>query len=643
MSTRKIRILLVMRVSRNLGDAIIAENARFLIQKALGVFGRRKCEILGYDLNCNDLTPLQFADCIVFDGGGLIRFKTESAVDSQIVAILNEANRLSIPVFFNAVGVEGYEEDNERCQALKAALRLPCVKEISCRDDIGTLQKDYVAGSSVKAVPVFDPAIWTAETYPEISRQPLSGTIGVGIARSDIFTDYGAEGIDHDFLLKFWTDIIDELDRTGYNWAIFTNGLDSDEKFAEEVLAAVGHGTKVPQPAESEDLIRTIRSFGGIIACRMHANTIAYSMGIPGVGLVWNDKLTLWGYKIGHPERFLQPEMFDPEFVVATLERAIQTGCSPVTKEEKNSSLQELKAFLNEYAVIRKGAVSLKDTPVTDYRSHLVAPALGGIHHIYRDLDSLGAFDHSVARDFKYLEADVRLTSDPYPALIHGWNEETYAKLGLTPVPVTDADGNTVLTCPPVPMEQFRELRYYGKWPATPFVELIKKIQENPKYFDPKDPKVRVRVILDVGEPSPEDFRNLLGHFKEVLDFRKMNPELFLLRIPSMEDWKVFQDFGLAMEPVFGAKAYKSGTAEEKRARLMQTVEACKAEGVTRISVPAELWDDVSAKVIHENGLKAVVFSYQTIGDVFRALELGADLVGSHFDSPKRLTDMTKA
>ncbi len=217
MSTRKIRILLVMRVSRNLGDAIIAENARFLIQKALGVFGRRKCEILGYDLNCNDLTPLQFADCIVFDGGGLIRFKTESAVDSQIVAILNEANRLSIPVFFNAVGVEGYEEDNERCQALKAALRLPCVKEISCRDDIGTLQKDYVAGSSVKAVPVFDPAIWTAETYPDLSNKPLSGTIGVGIARSDLFTDYGAEGIDHDFLLKFWTDIIDELDRTGYN------------------------------------------------------------------------------------------------------------------------------------------------------------------------------------------------------------------------------------------------------------------------------------------------------------------------------------------------------------------------------------------------------------------------------------------
>jgi len=346
MSNQKMKILLVQVRNRNMGDAVINANARFLIRKALGLFGRNKCEIVDFDLGfTDDLSALQGVDGIIFAGGNLIRY-TLRAYDRQIEAVLAEADRLNIPVFFHAVGVDGYDETDVRCQDLKAALRRDCVKEISCRDDIGVLAKDYLAGSSVAAVPVLNPAVWTADTFKSIANAPGGGTVGLGIARSDMFTAYGIDDVDHDFLLSFWKGVAAELERRGYNWTIFTSGPDEDEEFAVEVLEAIGHGTKLPAPETAEQFVRNIRSFGSLIGCRLHANVVAYSMGIPSVGLVWNDKLTLWGHIIGHPERFIQPEMFDPDYIVNVLERAIQTGCDPITKEEKNSAYLELKKFL---------------------------------------------------------------------------------------------------------------------------------------------------------------------------------------------------------------------------------------------------------------------------------------------------------
>ena len=149
------------------------------------------------------------------------------------------ADEQQIPVFFNCVGVEGYEDEDERCQQLKENLNRSCVKGISVRDDIETLKKSYIQRKDIRISKVMDPAILSAKVY-DIARKTESKVIGLGIIREHIFEDYGIEGIDKVFQLKLWCSLINEIEKHGYEWQLFTNGLASDHKFALEVLEACG-------------------------------------------------------------------------------------------------------------------------------------------------------------------------------------------------------------------------------------------------------------------------------------------------------------------------------------------------------------------------------------------------------------------
>ena len=141
MAENRIKIMLVRLVNRNYGDSVIADNTAYMIRKALG----EKADILDYDLRCGDVYRVRFCDAVIFAGGGLIKFRGECFLQ-YISEIINEAQENDIPVYFNSVGVEGYDENDETCQALKEVINQPCVKGISVRDDTALLK------SSLKSV-----------------------------------------------------------------------------------------------------------------------------------------------------------------------------------------------------------------------------------------------------------------------------------------------------------------------------------------------------------------------------------------------------------------------------------------------------------------------------------------------------------
>lgn len=198
-----------------------------------------------------------------------------------------KAQERNIPVYFSGVGVEGYDENDERCQMLKKALRYPCIKGISVRDDLDTLKTCYLEGLDTPCYRVCDPAVHTKTVYG-ISKSTDSNIIGIGVIRSRIFEDYGISGIDADKQLNLWCSLIRELENRGYDWKLFVNGLKSDFDFALKCWTPGKRRGKdrylVPRPTESRELVETIASFRGVVACRMHANIIAYSLGIPSVG-----------------------------------------------------------------------------------------------------------------------------------------------------------------------------------------------------------------------------------------------------------------------------------------------------------------------------------------------------------------------
>jgi polysaccharide pyruvyl transferase WcaK-like protein len=80
----------------------------------------------------------------------------------------------------------------------------------------------------------------------------------------------------------------------------------------------------------------------------MHACIIAYSLDIPAVGLVWNEKLTFWGKSIGLSQNFISLENNNSSNIVDCLEKSMKTSYDAKTKEEYvNTGTFTVREMLN--------------------------------------------------------------------------------------------------------------------------------------------------------------------------------------------------------------------------------------------------------------------------------------------------------
>ncbi|HOB20834.1 MAG TPA: polysaccharide pyruvyl transferase family protein [Candidatus Atribacteria bacterium] len=130
---------------------------------------------------------LKDASCLIFAGGGLIKYKYET-FDYRLRLLIRQAEKQGIPVALNAVGVEDYSEANTRCQLMKKALNSPVVKMITTRDDIELLNNKYITNNDIVTARVADPAFWCDVVY-NIKKKADSDVIGLGVVRSGIFKD----------------------------------------------------------------------------------------------------------------------------------------------------------------------------------------------------------------------------------------------------------------------------------------------------------------------------------------------------------------------------------------------------------------------------------------------------------------------
>ncbi len=272
---------------------------------------------------------LEGVSCVIFAGGGIIKFTRESFF-YPIYAIVKYCKKHNIPVYFNAVGVEGYDRNNFCSMLLKRILNEKCIKKITTRDDIENLEK-YVKDRS-KIDIAGDSALWAKEVYGDISGTQ-SDVIGIGIIRGKIFTDYGVD-FSEDNLAQTYVNIISELEKRGYKWQMFCNGLESDYALALEVLNRLQKEDVqkylAPRPVTSRELVKLITGYKALIAARLHANITAVSYNIPQIGLVWNDKLKLFGKILDCPENFIEKEnLLNSKLIVDRLETVLSKAFLP--------------------------------------------------------------------------------------------------------------------------------------------------------------------------------------------------------------------------------------------------------------------------------------------------------------------------
>ena len=290
---------------------------------------------------------------IIFAGGGIIKYKVQN-LPFYVDEITRIAEKRHIPVMFSAVGVEGYDEKDRRCLLLKKAINRKAVKIISTRDDDMTLKEKYCTNGQL-ILRVADPACSVSRFVPQKKYSSSNKTIGLGMVRKDLFTDYGIE-VSEEKLLQLWAEIYRKLTDKGYQCKAFCNGAKSDWSFLGKWAEYMGFSAEqqaqvlIDRPESAEELIQIIQSFDGIVAVRLHAGIIAYSCGIPFAALVWNQKQRFFGEQIGLPERFLESKDFSGDRIVDCLIQALDKGYQRIDKEPFCRTTEDaMKVFIEKF------------------------------------------------------------------------------------------------------------------------------------------------------------------------------------------------------------------------------------------------------------------------------------------------------
>ncbi len=417
--------------------------------------------------------------------------------------------------------------------------------------------------------------------------------------------------------MEFWKGIIQLLEEKHLEWTLFTNGDTYDELFAREVLEAVGHGEKLPTPKDSVQLVQNISSFQGIIAGRMHSNIIAYSLGIPSVGMIWNQKLEFWGKKIKHPERFLSVEQMTPANAVNALFRALDE--KPERLLGTRDVYKEISRFVKKY-VTSRGVH--KELP---YRETLLAPALGGIEKRYRNTNSREAFEYSLKHGYINFEVDLRLTSDDILVCVNRWHKDTMKILNI---PTNQEGYQKALS-----FEEFSNAQYYNRISTMNFEEFAQIVSRE---------KQAVKIILGVGQPSKTNFDKISKQLLSAMERYSLDPSRFLIRLEREEDIAFFKSKGLPIEIVYyvvGGKFTQTDTMEE---RCRKAIALCKTEKIEYISMNGDFYTDEIAATMAKASLKLCLFSYVRTDKIMRAIENGVFYVGSHYYDVQYLERLTQ-
>lgn len=616
MFRKKLKILMVQTMNMNLGDTVLADNDCFLMKKAME---KRPCDLLRYSISSRDFSQVKYVDAVVF-AGGIIKCTNENFW-LYMPEIIKEANKYSVPVFMSAIGVEKFHPDDPRSVALKNALNLPCVKGISVRDDIDTLKRDYITNDNIKLYSVYDPAVWCPDTYKkhlniDSKKEEL---VGLGITREKLFSDYGNPQIDKEFQLMLWKGIIQELDKRNVKWKVFTNGDTYDEIFAKEVLSYVGHGEKLNTPLDGISLVKQISQFTSMIAGRMHSNIVAFSLGIPSIGFVWNQKLKFWGEKIGYSERFIDCDNLSVINVINAWNKARVQGVI-IKPEYKNGVFDALKDFADSICYREKEHEKL------DFKGCMVASSLGGIEIRYKNTNSKQAFLYSKSLGYKNFHVDMRLSTDEKLVCINKWHKDIYKIMNH---PKKDEEKPSALT-----FDEFKACKYYNRFDTLSAKELFSLCAKTLQ-------KRNSKLIISFGRPSKGAFERIIKQLKKLIHEYNISYKNIYLRLEQQYDVEYAKKTIKDVNIIYHATGSKDSVAETLPV-LKDALEYCKQNDIEYVYLSNNVYEKEYHELCSQYGVKYYTGTCVLTDKVIKNIKNGATLTGSQYYDVKYLKRLTR-
>lgn len=289
----------------------------------------------------------QISNCdLILIGGGQLLMDNDLVFPLKINELVKISKAFGKNIIFYGCGV-GNQWSCYGHHLLQKFLQVKNVKGIFLRDkkSIETL-KALLPERSIPFRLTADPAIFSREAFV-ISRTLDSSTIGLGIAAPKVLKTRCLKSqkfFETKFIKSFWMQLATLLHEQGIKFVFFTNGSTEDYEFAKTIVSELASSNRnipshlLPRALEPITLVRQIAGFRVVIAHRLHANIIAYSLGIPSIGLSWDDKVMEFGKMTNRQEFFLEPSKLNAEIVYSAISEAIS---SPMN----SSRLNNLKAL----------------------------------------------------------------------------------------------------------------------------------------------------------------------------------------------------------------------------------------------------------------------------------------------------------
>ncbi len=336
-------LLLTNRDSDNVGDQVIEacdislisavmknldiENDRYMINsREAGIISRKYLETKSERLYKKAENIIKDSDIIIFGGAPMFNYSYQIFYERTAIT-LEMAEKYHRPVLFSAIGVEGYDENNEKCQRLKKTLNFNCVKQITTRDDFDSLKK-FIYNENIVIDKVSDPAVFASKIFEKnitAVREGEKKKIGIFILRANGFTDNKID-FSRNEAAALWKKLSKKLKAKGYDFEFLTSGHFGDEAFLDYLIR--NHNFNNKKCAFNmnfpERLIQKISSYDAVITCRLHPSIISFSLGVPSVGIVWNSKVKYFYKSIGYEDRIIDINEISAEGILEKVSQIIE-------------------------------------------------------------------------------------------------------------------------------------------------------------------------------------------------------------------------------------------------------------------------------------------------------------------------------
>lgn len=311
-------ISLISAVMKNLG---IEDDRYVIISHGGGAVSKKYLDTQNERLYKRAEKLISDSDIIIFGGAPMFNYSYQIFYE-RTATTLEIAEKYHKPVMFSAIGVEGYDENNKKCQRLKKTLNFDCVKQITTRDDFDSLKK-FINNENIIIDKVSDPAVFASKVFDNFitSDKKRNGKkVGIFILRANGFTDNKID-FSRDDAAVMWQQLSVQLKKKKYDYEFLTSGHFGDEAFLDYLIRNYNINVRkcVFNINTPEKLLHKISSCDIVVTCRLHPSIISFSLGVPSLGIVWNSKVKHFYNSIGYEDRIIDINTASAEEIMEKL------------------------------------------------------------------------------------------------------------------------------------------------------------------------------------------------------------------------------------------------------------------------------------------------------------------------------------